>query len=240
MQPADERRPEPLARLAEEIVACRACPRLVAFREQVAARQRRAFRDWTYWGRPVPGFGDPQARLLVVGLAPAAHGANRTGRMFTGDRSGDWLVRALHRQGFASRPRSEHAGDGLRLLDCYLTACCRCAPPGNRPTAAELAACRPFLEREWEALPRVRVVVALGRVAFDTALRVMRRRWGWPGRGVPRPAFRHGAVYAPPAAAPRLVASYHPSQQNTSTGRLTEAMLDAVFAAARRLLEDGL
>lgn len=229
---------EALAALARSITECRACPRLVAHREQVAREKRRAFREWTYWGRPVPGFGDPAARLLVVGLAPAAHGANRTGRMFTGDRSGDWLVRALHRAGFADRPRSEHAGDGLRLLDCFVTACCRCAPPANLPTAAERVACRPFLRRELELLPRVRVIVALGGIAFETVLGLLRERHGWPGRGE-KPRFGHGLLYDPGPPVPAVIASYHPSQQNTATGRLTEPMLDAVFRLARDLLERG-
>jgi uracil-DNA glycosylase family 4 len=218
--------------LGTEITACRRCPRLTAWREEVAAAKRAAFRDEEYWGRPVPGFGDPAARLLVVGLAPAAHGANRTGRMFTGDRSGDWLYRALHRAGFASRPESEHRFDGLTLTDAYVTAPVRCAPPANRPTAAERDNCREWLERELDLLPEVRVVVALGGFAFEHMLRVL------AARGVavpsPRPGFGHGVTVS--TTGPAVIASYHPSQQNTFTGRLTAAMFDAVFAAARRLL----
>ncbi|MCB2223097.1 MAG: uracil-DNA glycosylase [Actinobacteria bacterium] len=214
--------------LAAEIAACRACPRLVAWREEVARVKRAAFGDQEYWGKPVPGFGDPDARLLVVGLAPAAHGANRTGRMFTGDRSGDWLYRALHRAGFANQPTSEHRDDGLALRGAWVTAPVRCAPPANTPTAAERDACSPFLERELDLLPAVRVVVALGGFAFGHVLRVLERR------GVevpsPRPRFGHGAEA--PTSGPMVIGSYHPSQQNTFTGRLTEVMFDAVFAAA--------
>ena len=176
-----------LAALAAEVAACRRCPRLTAYREAVAARPRPAYRGERYWGRPVPGFGDPAARLLIIGLAPAAHGANRTGRMFTGDSSGDWLFRALHRAGFANQPESRARSDGLTLRGAYVTASCRCAPPENRPSTGELAACRPFLERELALLQRVEVVVVLGRIAFDTYLRVRRAQgWGWPaaaGRG---------------------------------------------------------
>ena len=218
--------------LSTEIAACRRCPRLVAWREEVAEVKRASFRDQEYWGRPVPGFGDPDARLLVVGLAPAAHGANRTGRMFTGDRSGDWLYRALHRAGFASRPTSEHRDDGLVLHDAYVTAPVRCAPPANRPTAAEREACRPWLEQELDLLRRVRVVVALGGFAFDQVLRVLRGR----GVAVPSPRVRFGHGVEAGTGGPTVIGSYHPSQQNTFTGRLTEPMFDAVFAAARRLL----
>jgi uracil-DNA glycosylase family 4 len=219
-----------LESLAAEIVVCRRCPRLVAWREQVARDKRAAFRDEEYWGRPVPGFGDPGAALLVMGLAPAAHGANRTGRMFTGDRSGEWLYRALYRAGFASRPVSQHRGDGLVLRDAFVTAPVRCAPPANRPTAEEREECRQWLERELDLLPGIRVVVALGGFAFDHVLRVL------SGRGVqvpsPRPRFGHGEEVE--TSGPAVIASYHPSQQNTFTGRLTEPMLDAVFGAARR------
>jgi uracil-DNA glycosylase family 4 len=226
-----------LADLSDAVVRCRACPRLVDWRERVAREKRRAFRDWTYWGRPVPGFGDPRARLLVVGLAPAAHGANRTGRMFTGDRSGDWLYGALHRFGFASQAESRDRDDGLALRDCWVTASARCAPPGNRPTGDELEACRGFLVAEARLLPRVRVVLALGRVAHETWLHA----GGWWERMAPaeRPAFRHGAR-THLADGRWLVSSYHPSQQNTNTGRLTRAMWDGVFRAVRRVLdEDG-
>lgn len=218
--------------LAASITACRRCPRLVAWREEVAVTRRAAYRDEEYWGRPVPGFGDPSARLLVLGLAPAAHGANRTGRMFTGDRSGDWLYRALHRAGFASTPSSVHRDDGLVLTDAYVTAPVRCAPPANKPTAAERDLCRPWLDRELDLLGDVRVIVALGRFAFDLIVRILQ------DRGVsipaPRPRFGHGIEVA--ASGLTIIGSYHPSQQNTFTGRLTEGMLDDVFCAARRLV----
>ncbi|MBA2529608.1 MAG: uracil-DNA glycosylase [Euzebyales bacterium] len=217
---------ESLAELEAVVVACRRCPRLVEWRERVAREKRTAYAGQDYWGRPVPGFGDPAARLLVLGLAPAAHGANRTGRMFTGDRSGEWLYRALHRAGFANRPTSARRGDGLTLTDCWVTAPVRCAPPGNRPTPAERDNCAPYLQAEIALLP-VEVVVALGAYAWDAAL----RHFG-PIR--PRPRFGHGAEAT--AGAVTLLGSYHVSQQNTFTGRLSEAMLDAVFARARRLL----
>ena len=223
------------AALEAEIVACRRCPRLVAWREEVARVKRRAYRDWTYWGRPVPGFGDPAARVLLVGLAPAAHGANRTGRMFTGDSSGDWLFAALHAVGLADRPRAESCDDGLSLRRAFLTASCRCAPPDNRPAPGELAACAPFLDAEIDLLREVRVVVALGRIAWNAVL--ARARRADPGRiPRPRPAFGHGAEagVALHAGAPEilLLGSYHPSRQNTQTRRLTRAMLDAVLARA--------
>lgn len=225
-----------LARLARTVIACRRCPRLVRHREQVARAKKREFAGWTYWGRPVPGFGDPQARLLVVGLAPAAHGANRTGRMFTGDSSGRWLVRALHRQGFATQPSSEHRDDGLRVHDVYITAVVRCAPPDNRPAPREVANCAGYLRREFTLLPRVRVIIALGRIAFTRVLALAEA----VGLDVPRPrpAFGHGARYvlAGPRGSVELFASYHPSRQNTQTGRLTEAMLDAVFRQAHTSL----
>jgi len=221
-----------LAELNERLVACRRCPRLVSWREQVAAERRAAFAGEEYWGKPVPGFGNPSARLLVVGLAPAAHGANRTGRMFTGDRSGDWLYRALHEAGFADRAESRHRQDGLRLTDAYITAPVRCPPPANRPTAAERGNCRPWLEEEYRLLARVQVIVALGAVAYEEVLRLL------VGRGVavprPRPRFAHGLTVE--TGGPVLVCSYHPSQQNTFTGRLTRSMLDAVFAAVRARL----
>jgi uracil-DNA glycosylase len=225
----------PLERLEHEVIACRACPRLVAWREKVAREKRAAYRDEKYWGRPVPGFGDPEARLLIVGLAPAAHGANRTGRMFTGDRSGEWLFRALHRAGFASQAGSEARDDGLRLLDAWLTAAVRCAPPGNRPKPEERRNCRPFLERElaW-FLPGLRCVVALGSFAFDHALRILRDR-GLPVPS-PKPAFGHG-VEVPVGDGLTLLASYHPSQQNTFTGTLTEVAFDRVWKRAREVLE---
>jgi uracil-DNA glycosylase len=225
-----------LDRLAAEIAACRACPRLVAWREEVARVKRRAYRDEAYWGRPVPGFGDPAARVVLVGLAPGAHGANRTGRMFTGDRSGDFLYAALHRVGLASQPTSRRRGDGLALSGAFVSAACRCAPPGNRPAPDELARCAPFLDRELAALPRARVVVALGAVAWGAVIAHLARRGVVTPR--PRPRFGHGAE-ARLAGAPALVGSYHPSQQNTQTGRLTPAMLDAVLARALALASAG-
>jgi len=223
---------DPLAELNERLVACRRCPRLVSWREQVAARPRAAFAGEEYWGRPVPGFGDPAARLLVVGLAPAAHGANRTGRMFTGDRSGDWLYRALHEAGFADRAESRHRGDGLRLTDAYITAPVRCPPPANRPTAAERGNCRHWLAEEYRHLLRVQVIVALGAVAYEEVLRLLAD--GGAAVPRPRPRFAHGLTVE--TEGPVVVCSYHPSQQNTFTGRLTRPMLDDVFATARARL----
>jgi uracil-DNA glycosylase family 4 len=219
-----------LERVAREIVACDACPRLRRHCRAVAEEKRRAFRDQEYWGRPVPGFGDPGARILLVGLAPAAHGGNRTGRAFTGDRSGDFLYAALHRAGLATQPTSVTRGDGLELIDVYIAAAARCAPPGNRPTPEELRRCRPFLVAELAALTRLRVVVALGGIGFDAALDVL-------GAPRPRPRFGHGSVARPGPGKPALVGCYHPSQQNTFTGRLTASMMDAVFAEARRLAQ---
>jgi uracil-DNA glycosylase family 4 len=223
---------DPLAEFNERLVACRRCPRLVAWREQVAAERRAAFAGEEYWGKPVPGFGDPLARLLVVGLAPAAHGANRTGRMFTGDRSGDWLYRALHGAGFADRAESRHRGDGLALTDAYVTAPVRCPPPANRPTAAERGNCRPWLEEEHRLLGRVEVILCLGAVAYEEVLRVLAAQAVAFPR--PRPRFAHGLLVE--TGGPVLICSYHPSQQNTFTGRLTRPMLDAVVAAARARL----
>jgi uracil-DNA glycosylase family 4 len=220
-----------LLSLDARLIECRRCPRLVEWRERVAVEKRAAFRHEEYWGRPVPGFGDPSASVLVVGLAPAAHGANRTGRMFTGDRSGEWLFRALHRAGFANQSGSGHAGDGLTLRDVRLAAVVRCAPPGNRPTPPELDSCRPWLAEEWGMLPNVRVVVALGAIAFGGVLRVA----GELGVKLPRPRprFAHGATFDLRPDGPVLLACYHPSQQNTFTGKLTEGMLDAVFEKAK-------
>jgi uracil-DNA glycosylase family 4 len=220
-----------LAVLQSEIVSCRACPRLTAWREQVARDKRASYRAETYWGRPVPGFGDASARLLICGLAPAAHGGNRTGRVFTGDRSGDWLYAALHRAGFANQPHSIHRDDGLQLRDCYITACVRCAPPGNHPTPAEKTTCRPYLVSEIALLPRVRCVVCLGGFAWTGMLEALTER-GHCLR--PRPRFGHEAEAA--VGPYVLLGCYHPSQQNTFTGRLTAPMLDAVFARARQLL----
>jgi uracil-DNA glycosylase len=225
-----------LRALERDVVRCRRCPRLVAWREQVAREKRRAFAGEEYWGRPVPGWGDPDARLLVLGLAPAAHGGNRTGRAFTGDESGRWLYRALWRSGFANQPECERKGDGLELRDCFITAAVRCAPPANRPTTAERDNCRPWLEAELDRLPRIAVVVALGGFAFDNALRVWRARGAAVPR--PRPRFGHGVeVPLGSRGGTLLLACYHPSQQNTFTGVLTEAMLDAIFARARALLD---
>ena len=217
------------------VVECRACPRLVEWREETARAKRRMYRDADYWGKPLAAFGDPDARLLIVGLAPAAHGGNRTGRMFTGDRSGDWLFGALHRAGFANQAESTHRGDGMELRDALITAAARCAPPANKPTRDELSACRPYLAREIELLADLRVVVALGRIAFDAFLRA----YAAAGRIMPprKPAFGHNAATRLPDGGPLLIACYHPSQQNTQTGRLTEPMLDEVFRQARRALD---
>jgi uracil-DNA glycosylase len=219
-----------LESLNRRIIHCRRCPRLVAWREEVARTKRAAYQDQTYWGKPIPGFGDPAARLLVVGLAPAAHGGNRTGRVFTGDRSGDWLFGALYRAGYANQPASTHRDDGLVLRDCYIAACVRCAPPANRPTPEERDACLPFLAGELRLLEQVRVLLCLGSFAWDGALRVTRTLGHVPTR---KPRFGHGAQAA--VGPYTLVGSYHPSQQNTFTGRLTEAMLDRVLRQTRRL-----
>jgi uracil-DNA glycosylase family 4 len=230
MSPSDSKR---FDALQDSLVECRRCPRLVAWREQVAREKRAAFRDEVYWGRPVPAFGDPRARILVVGLAPAAHGANRTGRMFTGDRSGEWLYRALHRQGFATQPTSTGRGDGLRLRDVLVTASVRCAPPANRPTPAELETCRPWLEAEMRLLDRVRVIVALGKIGFDQVWKILAGSDAVPARRVP---FGH-LTEVPLAGGRTLLGSYHPSQQNTFTGKLTEAMFDRVWERARELAQ---
>ena len=221
-----------LAELDDLVAACRACPRLVEWRERIAVEKRRAFVDDVYWGRAVPGFGDPGASIVVVGLAPAAHGANRTGRMFTGDRSGDWLYAALYRVGLANQPTSVSADDGLRLTDVRVTAAVRCAPPGNQPTPEERDACAPWLDAELRLLPNARVVVALGGFAWAAGLAALGRAGAEVPR--PRPRFSHGAEVALGRWA--LLGSFHPSQQNTFTGRLTEPMLDAVFTRARALV----
>jgi uracil-DNA glycosylase len=226
--------PRTLDLLRQEVETCRACPRLVAWREKVGVEKRRAFLEWEYWARPVPGFGDPAARLLVLGLAPAAHGANRTGRVFTGDRSGDWLFAALHRAGFANQPHSSHRADGLALTDAWVTAAVKCAPPENRPANDERDRCQPFLLREVAALPRLRAILCLGAFGWDQALRAIRATGG--AVPVPAPRFGHAAVAR--LGALTLIGSYHPSQQNTFTGRLTEAMLDAALAAARAAIEE--
>jgi len=227
-------RPSPAACLERDIVACRTCARLVAHREEVARVKRRAYRDEEYWGRPVPSFGPASARLLVVGLAPGAHGANRTGRVFTGDSSGDWLYAALHAAAFANRPESVRAGDGLRLRDARVTCAVRCAPPGNKPSADERAACAAFLREELRICAKVRVVIALGRVGFEETLRAWRalERGAW----AERPRFAHGAEAVTRDGKVTLLSSYHPSRQNTQTGRLTREMFAAPFTRARALL----
>ena len=224
---------EDLDGLNRRLIACRLCPRLVAWREAVASARKAAYAAQEYWGRPVPGFGDTGARLLVMGLAPAAHGANRTGRMFTGDRSGDWLFRALHRAGFADRAESKSRDDGLRLADAYITAPVRCAPPGNRPTPAEFANCRHWLEEEFSLTKNVRVILCLGGIAYGEALRLLSSA----GVACPRPKRRFGHGLLVETSGQDLVCCYHPSQQNTFTGRLTESMLDDVLALARVRLE---
>jgi uracil-DNA glycosylase family 4 len=230
-----------LTRLHHEIVACAACPRLVAWRERVAHQKVARFREADYWGKPVPGFGDPDARILVVGLAPGAHGANRTGRMFTGDRSGEFLFAALHRAGLANQPTSVDRTDGLALRDTYIVAAIRCVPPGNTPLPGELARCSTFFDAEIALVPRVRVVIALGAIAWRTYLDHLERRGIEVPR--PRPPFVHGAqlelAVAMPKPAPLLLASYHVSQQNTQTGRLTPAMFDAVLATATQCAKTG-
>lgn len=219
--------------LQNEIVQCSRCPRLREHCLSISAVKRRAYMDWEYWGKPVPSFGDPEARVLILGLAPAAHGANRTGRMFTGDRSGDWLYRALHATGFASQPTSLKHGDGQNLRGTYITAAAHCAPPDNKPTPEELHNCRPYLERELGLLGNLRVVVALGRIAFDSYLDVLKTRGVIAGRAAF--PFGHNRVFETAPGQPRLLSSYHPSQQNTSTGKLTERMLLDVFRKARKL-----
>src|ERR1700734_2969004 len=220
--------------LNEEIVACRKCPRLVKYREAVAREKRRAYRDWIYWGKPVPGFGDPEAKLMLVGLAPGAHGSNRTGRPFTGDKSGEFLYRALYDAGFANRPVAGQRDDGLALIDAYITAAARCAPPDNKPLPSELANCRPYLERELEIL-RPRALLALGGIAMRAYLGTLKSRGEI--RSVAAYPFGHGASYALPGDLPRLFVSYHPSQQNTFTGKLTQAMLSRVLGEIRLFLE---
>jgi uracil-DNA glycosylase family 4 len=220
-----------IERLAKRIASCARCPRLVAWREESAADPPKRYRGERYWARPVPGFGDPAARLVIVGLAPAAHGANRTGRMFTGDRSGEWLYGALHRAGYATEPVSQHRGDGLQLRDAYLTAVVRCAPPANRPAITERDECLPWMVEELRLLPRARALLALGSFAWDGALRALREL----GHQTPRPKPRFGHLAEAEVGPYRLVASFHPSQQNTFTGKLTTEMLDAAIARAGAL-----
>jgi uracil-DNA glycosylase len=226
-----------IAAISRKVIACRTCPELVAYRETVAREKRRAYRDQTYWGRPVPAFGDPQARVVLVGLAPGAHGSNRTGRMFTGDASGEWLFGALHRAKFASHPNAVDANDGLVLTDALITAAVRCAPPANKPTPEQRAACFPYMEAEFAALRGVRVIIALGKVA-DDAVHLLVKRCG--AYRSPRAKFAHGAetqIALPGSPDALVLASYHPSRQNTQTGVLTKPMLDAIFTRARKLLE---
>jgi uracil-DNA glycosylase family 4 len=218
-----------------EVIACTACPRLSSYIRQIAEQKRCMYRDETYWGKPLPGFGDPDAELLLVGLAPAAHGGNRTGRMFTGDRSGNFLYRALYEAGWANQAASRHRQDGLALQNCYITAAVRCAPPGNKPLPGEIRNCRHWLQAELLALKRLRAVLALGRIAFDGYLNIVYRRDTFPPRSGLR--FGHGAQYALPGGLPHLFASYHPSQQNTQTGRLTPEMMAGVLHSIRRFLD---
>jgi len=233
-----------LAVLQQQVIACTRCPRLVRHCRKVAKEKRRMYRDSEYWGKPLPSFGDPEAELLIVGLAPAAHGGNRTGRMFTGDRSGDFLYRALYEAGFANQPLSRDRNDGLELRGCYITAALRCAPPKNKPLPRELRNCQPYLEKELQLLKRVRAVLALGRIAFDTYLRLLYSGRVRPPSGAesaplpPRSSFRfgHAASFAIPGSLPRLFASYHPSQQNTQTGKLTPEMMRHVFRDIRKYL----
>jgi uracil-DNA glycosylase family 4 len=222
-----------LSVLNRDIVQCGKCPRLIQHCREIAKTKRRAYIDWDYWGKPVPSFGDPNARLLILGLAPGAHGANRTGRVFTGDRSGDFLYKSLYRAGFATQPESVDSADGLELLDTWITAAAHCAPPDNKPSPEELRACRPYLERELALMTALRVVVVLGRVAMDTYLGILRDR-GSIGR-ISNYPFGHAVLHD--GLRPALLCSYHPSQQNTSTGKLTQTMLDDVFLLARTIIQ---
>jgi uracil-DNA glycosylase family 4 len=228
-----------LRKIRSELIECRACPRLVEHREDIARRKRRAYQGWTYWGRPVPAFGEADARLVLVGLAPGAHGSNRTGRMFTGDASGDFLFEALHRYGFATQPDAITRGDGLELVDCFITAAARCAPPGNKPSGSELDRCAAFLVRELCLLDGARVYLALGRVAYDRLLRTLVTHLGREDVRSGAPPFAHGLEWRPDARSPWILCSYHPSRQNTQTGRLSRPMFHAVFRRARRLLDTG-
>ncbi len=221
--------------LEKKILRCTQCPRLVRWREKIAREKVKRFHDWKYWGKPVPGYGDPDARVLLVGLAPAAHGGNRTGRMFTGDRSGDWLYRGLHKAGFALRAESISREDGQKLIDCYITATCRCAPPLNKLLPAEIRKCRPYLHRELQLLKNLNVVIGLGKIGFESAFQSF-RELGWTDLGK-KPAFQHGTAVKLNGKV-TLLGSFHPSQQNTFTGRLTESMFDAIFDMASKLLKE--
>jgi uracil-DNA glycosylase family 4 len=223
-----------LLELHQEIVACTRCPRLIAYCRKIGREKRRAYREWEYWAKPVPGFGDPRARVLILGLAPGAHGSNRTGRPFTGDGSGHFLYRVLHQAGFASQPTATHRDDGLQLRDAYITAAVRCAPPQNKPAPKEIARCATFLDREFAALTEVQVVVALGRIAFDAYLNYLKRQGLIVGKA--GFIFAHGARYPLADGKKTLLCAYHPSLQNTNTGKLTEKMLVDVFATARQLI----
>ncbi len=225
-----------LEKLNQQIMGCRKCPRLVEYREKIARERRLAFREWDYWGKPIPGFGDPHAKLLILGLAPAAHGANRTGRMFTGDRSGDFLYKALFAAGFANQPTSVHRDDGLKLTNSYISAAVRCAPPANKPLPSELDNCRPYLEIELNVL-RPRAILALGSIAMRVYLGILKRS-GKVAAFASFP-FRHGASYSFGDGPPRLFVSYHPSQQNTFTGKLTGRMLETVLGDIRRFLDEA-
>ena len=229
-----ETTPSSFDRLEQDIAACRRCPRLVAWREEVARVKRRAFMDWEYWGKPVPGFGDPNARVLLLGLAPGAHGSNRTGRMFTGDSSGETLFAALHRAGFANRPTAVSRNDGLRLSDVFITAVGRCVPPKNKPSPSELNACQPFLVREITLLRNLKVVLALGKIAFDRYFRLIKAQ----DITIPRVKFGHGVWVDMGPDHPVLGACYHPSRQNTQTGRLTVDMIDIIFNQVKQALND--
>ena len=228
--------PSALAVLNQEILNCTRCPRLVVYRQQVGREKRRAYLAWDYWARPVPGFGDPHARVLVLGLAPGAHGSNRTGRPFTGDASGKFMYPILYKVGFASQPNAESRHDGLKLIDCYITAAIRCAPPDNKPLPSELANCAPFLDRELAILKEVRVVVALGRIGFDAYLNYLKRNGIIQSKA--GYVFAHAACYAVPNGV-TLLASYHPSNQNTATGKLTATMFEAIFREARKIVASG-
>jgi len=223
---------ETLSALTKELIQCQRCPRLVAWREEITHTKRKAYQDQVYWGKPVPGFGDPEAKIMIVGLAPGAHGSNRTGRMFTGDASGDFLYPALHRAGFANQPTADHPGDGLVLNDVFITAICRCVPPQNRPKTVEIENCLPWLVAEMDLIPHIQGFVALGKIAFDG----IKRAYKVNGMTLPKIEFAHNALYHLGEGLPWLLASYHPSQQNTLTGRLTQEMFDEIWERARLLI----